>query len=119
MEKDEWLDDTLIALKRTYGKDEYVAALLVEISKRDIEIGKLNSEVQHLNQAIINLAKVPKETIQEKNRIAQQAKLEARKQDFYLKAEKEIKELTAEVERLKKSNNHLITANLELKKHGK
>ena len=113
--EDKWLDDTLIALKRTYGKDEYVAALLNEISKRDVEIGKLNSEIQHLNQAIVNLAKVPKETIQEKNRLAQQAKLEARKNLFYVKAEGEIIHLTAELERLKKANNHLITTNIELK----
>ena len=76
--KDEWLDDTLLSLKRTYGKDEYVAALLVEVSKRDIEIGQLNSEIQYLNQAIVNLAKIPKETIQEKNRLAQAAKLPLR-----------------------------------------
>lgn len=43
-----YYDDVLIKLKRTYGKDEAVAALSKKISELEIELGKSTAYIQEL-----------------------------------------------------------------------
>ena len=45
MNKPDYIDRTILRLRREYGKDELVAALNKMISERDVEIGKLKAEM--------------------------------------------------------------------------
>ena len=47
-ENQTYYDDVLIKLKRTYGKDEAVAALSKKISELEIELGKSTAYIQEL-----------------------------------------------------------------------
>ena len=42
----------LLQLRRTYSKDEAVAELLNRLTKRDIELGQLKSEIAHLQEEL-------------------------------------------------------------------
>ena len=72
-EESEYIERTLIYLKRQYGKDELVASLLKQIKEKDIKIGELSSEVDYLTSEL-----KLKEDQKEINRIA---KIEARKDE--------------------------------------
>lgn len=110
--KDQWLDNTLISLKRTYGKDEYVAALLKQLSEKNIEIGKLKSEVQHLsNESGENF------TSKQKKAIKQAAMIESYKEEEYIKIKKENAALKLDIERYREANSTLISKNLYLNTH--
>lgn len=102
MEKDKWLDDTLISLKRTYGKDEYISALLKQISEKDIEIGKLKSEIQHLN-SLSDL------TPKERKALKAISVAESQKEEAYIKIKKENKKLQLDIERYREANNTLLS----------
>ena len=89
----DYIDNTLIKLKRTYSKDEVVSALIKQISERDIEVGKLKAEIDHLNNELEDKVNT--------NEINMLARIEARKDELYciqleknVKNGKRIKELT-------------------------
>jgi len=108
-ETDQWLNNTLISLKRTYSKDEYVAALLKQLSEKNIEIGKLKSEVQHLtNELGENF------TSKQKRAIKQAAMIECYKEEAYVKIKKENTLLKKDIDRYRAANSELISKNLYL-----
>jgi len=74
-EKHEYIDNVLIKLKREYGKDELVMALNKQLSDKDVEIGQLKSEIEHLERELqgnVNQREI--------NRLA---RIEARKDKLY------------------------------------
>ena len=52
LEKMSYEEDVLIKLRRKYSKDEVVSALFKKMSDKDLEIGKLLSEIDFLNSEL-------------------------------------------------------------------
>jgi len=50
--KYDFVDNVLIKLKRKYGKDEVISALAKQLTDKDVEIGKLKSEIDYLNSEL-------------------------------------------------------------------
>ena len=91
MGKSNYIDNALIRLKRQYGKDELVAVLIKEIKSKDIEIGKLKSEIDYLNDKFIQ------------KDINKEALIQVRKEELY----KQILERNAFLKRSIKSGRKL------------
>jgi len=89
--KSNYIDNALIRLKRQYGKDELVAVLIKEIKSKDIEIGKLKSEIDYLNDKFIQ------------KDINKEALIQVRKEELY----KQILERNAFLKRSIKSGRKL------------
>lgn len=47
-----YLDRTLIKLHRKYGKDELVQSLEKQLSEKNVEIGQLKAEIDHLTNEL-------------------------------------------------------------------
>ena len=73
----DFIDKTLIRLKREYGKDELVASLLKQISEKDIEIGKLNSEIDYLQNEL--------QSDKDKKEFNKNVAIDTRKEEMYQK----------------------------------
>jgi hypothetical protein len=106
MEDKNYFDRCLIKLKRDYGKDEFVAHLLKLLKERDIEIGKLNSEIDYLTYEL----KSKKYNIE----INQKAMVEIKKDELYSKKENECNKLKKEIKQLKQVRDSLL-----MEKHSK
>ena len=103
MTKEDYIDRTLIKLKRQYRKDELVAALLKQISEKDVELGKLRSEVDYLQNEL--------QSNKEQKEINRLAKIEVRKEELYcIKAENNRKQ-RAEIKQLRTVRGDLIAKN--------
>lgn len=96
----DFYEEVLIKLKRRYGKDETVAALIKKLSEAEIENGKLKSEVEHLQYEVDNLQKELKidRTLKEINKAA---KVAARKEELYMIKNKDFKEQQVRIRQLK------------------
>ena len=98
--KPDFIDRTLIRLKREYGKDELVATLNRQIAEKDVEIGQLKAEVDHLQfQLGKPVVIADSDSVEEIN---SQARIECRKDELYKGVLRQNKELR---NRLKKLNN--------------
>jgi hypothetical protein len=106
-DKHDYLDNVLIKLKRKYGKDEAVAALIKQIKEKDLEIGKLSAEIDHLNSELDG-----KNREKEINRLA---KIEARKDVMYQIQLQTNKKQREKIKNLIKVRNDLICKNNELR----
>lgn len=94
----EYLDNVLIKLKRKYGKDETVAALIKKLSESEVEIGTLKAEIDHL-QAQLTLTKKDNE---------RELRIEAKKSEVYQAKAKECTILKKEIEKLRKERSQYI-----------
>lgn len=99
--KTDFIDRTLIYLKRQYDKDEVVSALYKKLSENEIEIGKLNSEIEHLKSEL----QIDKES----KEINLLAKIEAKKEEYYMIKIKECKKYRKEIRQLRHQRNDLIS----------
>lgn len=99
--KENYIDRTLVRLRRQYSKDEVVAGLNSKLKEKDIEIGKLLSEIDYLNNKLKNGAK-------EINRLA---KIEARKEELYQLKDSHVKCLRKEIKKLKTVIRDLVVKN--------
>jgi predicted nucleic acid-binding Zn-ribbon protein len=100
MESD-YCDRTLIRLRREYTRDEVVSALYKKLSEKEIEIGQLKSEIDHLNSKLQNT--------KEQNETNKAGRIEARKDALYkLKAE-ENKKLKKQIKQLKQHRDELMS----------
>lgn len=93
-------DEVLIKLIRKYGKDELVASLLKQLSEKDVELGQLKAEIEHLNHEL-TVDKVSKA-------INKAAKIEARKQELHTLLINENNRLKKEVKLVRQDNRDLI-----------
>ena len=102
-------ENVLIKLRRKYSKDEVVSALYAKISEKDLEIGKLISEIDFLNSELkkqnSEVEKIAVSRIQEHPMWFQQKNL--------------IKKRGEEIKKLKEKNlelsrkNYLLTKKLQ------
>lgn len=95
-----YIEDTLIRLKREYGKDELVQTLERQIKNKDLEIGKLNSEILHLEEEI--------RTIKLNGEINKESLIKARREELYKNLLTINKNLVKKNRDLKKMNADLI-----------
>jgi len=117
MQKKDYIDRTIIKLSRKYSKDELVAALNKQLSQKDAEIGKLNAEIDHLenNEEILQ-----KEITTLKNKlkihegIREYAKIEARKEELYKLQVAENKKIRKELKELRMKYNDLFAKLIHL-----
>ncbi len=93
-----YIDRALIRLRRQYGKDEVVAALGKQVSDRDIENGKLNSELGELKYKF-------NESQKQTNR---DAKVEFRKSELCGIKNKKIKAQAEEIKKLRQLRDKLM-----------
>lgn len=94
MSNKDYVDSVLIKLKRKYYKDEVVAALYKKLSERDIEIGKLKSELQHKQHEIKKLEKQIRQH-SDQNELVKKYENDLKRKD------KEITNQRIQIERLK------------------
>jgi len=103
MAKEDYIERSLIKLKRQYSKDDLVAAFLKQISEKDIEIGKLSAEVDYLQNEL--------QSDKEQKKINMLAKVEARKEELYrIKVENNRKQ-REKIKQLRMLRNDLIAKN--------
>lgn len=98
--KQDFYDRTLIRLKRQYGKDEVVAALIKKLSEAETEIGKLSAEIDYLQNEL--------QSNKEQKEINRMAKVEARKEELYRLKVEETRKQRAEIKQLRHLRNDLI-----------
>lgn len=106
MAKEDYIERTMIKLQRQYSKDELVAALLKQISEKDIEIGKLCAEVDYLQNEL--------RSNKEQKEINKLARVEARKEELYRMKIEENQKQRAEIKELKMVQSDLISKNIAL-----
>lgn len=104
MEKDKFFDNVLIKLKRQYKKDELVSALTKQLSEKDLEIGKLLSEIDYLKSGHENL----ENKLKSHKDLNKEAKIEVRKEGLYIVQTERIKQQNEKIKSLKRTNEDLI-----------
>ena len=98
--KEDFFDRTILKLKRKYGKDELVSSLVKQIQEKDLEIGKLKSEIDFLNDELKS-----KKEIKEINK---EAKIRLRMDEMYQLKSEECKIHLKKISEIRKANNELI-----------
>lgn len=101
----DFYDRLTVSLKREYSKDEVVSFFIKKLSDKEIEVGKLKAEIDHLEY---ELEKHNKE-------INKAAKIEVRKDELYKLKCEERKKQSDIIKKLRRDNNDLITKCLLLK----
>lgn len=96
-----YIDRTVIKLRRKYGKDELVATLSKQLSEKDVEIGKLNSEIAHLEHEL-NDQNASKELIQ-------QVREKVKREELYKNILSLNKQLTEQNKSLRKVRDELLS----------
>ena len=102
-------ENVLIKLRRKYSKDEVVSALYAKISEKDLEIGKLLSEIDFLNSELnkqnFEVEKIAVSRIQ--------------KHPMWIQQKNLVKKRGEEIKKLKEKNlelsrkNYLLTKKLQ------
>ena len=115
MEKD-FFDDVLIKLKREYQKDEILSAIIKQNSELNIEIGKLKSEIEHLEFELQNQKKIEKQEIVEyKNKLIKEINKEVKLDNTVMQLKGHIKKQDILISSLRKNISELIYQNLNKK----
>ena len=112
MAKD-FFDDVLIKLKREYQKDEILGAIIKENSKLIVEIGKLKSEIQHLEYEIEAKKEIDeKEIVEYKKKLTKEINKEIRLDNTIIQLKTHIKTQDKLIESLRKNISELIYQNI-------
>mgnify|MGYP003494878890 FL=1 len=112
MAKD-FFDDVLIKLKREYQKDEILAAIIKKNSKLIVEIGKLKSEIQHLEYEIETKKEIDeKEIVEYKKKLTKEINKEIRLDNTIIQLKTHIKTQDKLIESLRKNISELIYQNI-------
>ena len=96
----DYIDRTIIKLKRKYGKDELVATLIKQIKEDQVLIGQLSSEIDYLRNELES-----KKYQVEINKIA---RIDARKDELFALKVKECKDLRERLKKLKTQRDELL-----------
>lgn len=118
MPEKDYINRTIIKLRRKYGKDELVAALNTQLSEKDVEIGKLNSEIAFLED---EAEKQAKEVLRLSNKLKfhkntwKSAKIECRKEELYQHQLAENRKLRKELKELRLKYNDVFSKLIYLK----
>ncbi len=117
MDKNKYIDNVLIKLKRDYSKDETVSGLSKKLSDVEIELGKAKSYIQELeHEKKIKISN--EEWFNRFNKLKlkyDKIILGIKSEDIYLKKVAENSKLSSDIKRLRVANNKLINENLLLK----
>ena len=105
--ENDYIDRTILKLRRQYGKEELVAALIKQLREKDVEIGKLNSEIDHLNAEL--------QSDKEEKEINKTARVQVRKDELYKLQKEKNREQLIEIRKLRKMRDDLIAENVYLK----
>lgn len=109
-------DEVLLKLRRKYGKDEIFAALKTRCKSLEIENGKLQSEIDYLNNEILKMKKFieryeRKRPLTIQNEVNRQIKESAKwkeKEAVIKEKESVIKNLNKKITQLRTDNRELI-----------
>ena len=101
----DYIDRTLIKLKRKYGKDELVASLIKQIKEDQIKIGQLSSEIDYLKNEL--------ESKKYQTEINKTARIEARKDELFAIKIKECKDLRERFKKIKAQRDELLQKSLK------
>jgi hypothetical protein len=121
----------LIKLKRQYGKDEVVAALMKEVKEKDVEIGQLKAEVDHLSYEKSKLYQKEVEQFKLNNAISlgkelagkasgvppeiiREARISVRKEELYKNLRTENASLKERIKKLRNELGEVIARNRQL-----
>jgi Asp-tRNA(Asn)/Glu-tRNA(Gln) amidotransferase B subunit len=108
----DYIERTILQLRREYGKDELVAALIKQVSEREIEIGKLKAEIDEANDKV---EKIRARLISErKKKVDVSAEREIKKDELYTKLEKKYLTKIEENNALRKRNVELLKTNKDI-----
>jgi len=105
--KETFEDRTLIRLRREYSKNEVVAALSKKLTEKDMEIGALTSEIDHLKNEL--------ESQINQKEINKLARKEMRKDNMYNEVLLNNKKLREQRKELRRVRNELLIENNSLK----
>lgn len=104
----DYIDKTLIRLKRQYSKDEVVASLTKKLTEAEIENGKLSAEIQNLEFKLSeNINKKEEDKL---------ARIEARKNKLFQNALAQNKKMRKQVSELRKLRGDLFAKINQLEK---
>lgn len=118
MPEKDYIDRTILKLRRKYGKDELVAALNTQLAEKDVEIGKLNSEIVFLEDKV---EKLSKEVLRLSGKLKfhenkwESAKIECRKEELYQHQLKDNSRLRKEIKELRLKYNDVFSKLIYLK----
>ncbi|MDD3875499.1 MAG: hypothetical protein PHT69_02700 [Bacteroidales bacterium] len=118
MPEKDYINRTIIKLRRKYGKDELVAALNTQLSEKDVEIGKLSSEIAFLED---KADKLTKEVLSLSGKLKfhenkwESAKIECRKEELYQHQLKDNSRLRKELKELRLKYNDVFAKLIYLK----
>lgn len=112
----DYIDNVLVSLKRKYSKNELVAALSKKLEETQIQNGKLNAEILHLEHELkkhLQEKEINKYALKEINKYALK---EVRKEKLYNKILEENKKLRKDCSNGILNRNNLICDILALKR---
>jgi hypothetical protein len=104
----DFYERTLIRLKRQYSKDEVVAALMKKLSEAEIEVGKLKSEIDYLQEEL--------KADVERREINRSARVDVRKEELFKVEVERGKKQRDEIKKLRKVRDSLMGKYAELEK---
>jgi len=108
----DYIERTILQLRREYGKDELVAALIKQVSEREIEIGKLKAEIDEANDKVEKTrARI---ILERKKKVDVAAETEIKKDELYVRLEKKYLAKIEENNALRKRNIELLKTNKEV-----
>jgi hypothetical protein len=108
----DYIERTILQLRREYGKDELVAALIKQVSEREIEIGKLKAEIDEANDKVEKIrAKI---ILERKKKVDVAAEKEIKKEELYVRLEKKYLAKIEENNALRKRNIELLKTNKDI-----
>lgn len=106
-DKQDYIDRTLIKLRRQYSKDEVVSALNKQLTEKDILIGQLKYEIDEMKH-LLSLNDDQKE-------INKKARIEARKDSLYQEQLNKNKIMGDRLCNLRKDYDKILSENIKLK----
>lgn len=116
----DYIERTLLKLRREYSKDEVLSGFVKELCQKDVEIGKLKSEIEYLANELqyekeknkINENAYSKFQNIQNTTINQQAQLELRKNELYNNKINECNAKTKLIKQLRNTIKELINKSL-------
>lgn len=118
MPEKDYINRTIIKLRRKYGKDELIAASNKQLAEKDVEIGKLTSEIAFLEDEADKQAKEVlrlSDKLKFHENIRESAKIECRKEELYKIQLQENSRLRKELKELRIKYNDVFAKLIFLK----
>lgn len=118
--QNDYIDRTVLKLCRKYSKDELVAHLVKRNSENDIQLGKLDAEIQHLNhQNQQQAAEIERlqNMVANNKQLNKQASIEIKKNELYQQQLQINNQLRKRNKTITETNHNLIAKLTVLEKN--